>query len=225
MKKILATVAGLLMATTAHAQTTGSVAVGTDYIARGTSQTYNKPGAVVYVEHQFKDGIYIGGILANIDFDDGTKAEADVVGGYRFKSGKVNLEVGGIYITYHGTQTTNWNMGEVHVAANRTFGKVTVGAYAGYSPDYFNYGGPSTYTELNASLPVSKKLSVSGAVAYQYIKRDIDYSTWNAGATYSLTPTLSVDARYYGTDWKPVGNRYIDGIYRDRVVLTLKKVF
>jgi hypothetical protein len=78
---------------------------------------------------------------------------------------------------------------------------------------------------VNASVPVSKKISVSGAVAYQYIKRDIDYSTWNVGATYSITPTLSVDARYYGTDWKPIGNRYIDGIYRDRAVLTLKKVF
>lgn len=224
MKKFLVAMA-LCSASPVYAQTSGSITLGTDYVARGTSQTYSKPGAVVYVEHQEDNGVYIGAIVANVDFDDGTKVEADVVGGYRFKIGDVNAEVGGIYISYHGNQTTGWNMGEVHVAANRAFGPVTLGAYAGYSPDYFNYGGPSTYTELNASVPVAKNATISGAIAYQYIERDIDYSTWNVGTTYSVTPSISVDARYYGTDWKPIGSAYIDNIYKDRVMLSVRKVF
>lgn len=223
MKKILLLAA--LFAAPAAAQMSGTVSVGSDYMARGTSQTYSKPGAVLYVENQFKNGVYVGGILANVDFDDGTKVEADVVAGYRTTVAGVNLDIGGIYISYHGSQPTNWNMSEVHIAGNKTIGPVTLGAYAGYSPDYFNYGGRATYTEVNASIPVADKLTASGAVAYQYIRKDYDYATANAGLMYSITPTLTVDARYYWTNWKNKGNRYIDDIYKDRVVVTLRKAF
>lgn len=217
--------AAMLLSTPALAQTTASVTAGTDYIARGTSQTYDKPAVMVYAEHQFENGLYIGGFAANVDFDDKTKAEADILAGYRKTVGTVNLDVGAIYITYHGKQPTNWNMTEFHVAASKSFGKLNATAYVGVSPNYFNYAGKSAWNELAVTYPLSDKLTASAAYGFQYIEKDVDYQTWNAGLSYALTKTLTVDAKYYDTDWKPVGVRYLDKIYAPRVVLSVRKAF
>jgi len=199
------------------------VSLGTDYIARGTSQTYNKPAITIYAEHQ-EGKFYTGGFAANVDFDDGTQIEADLLGGYRTSIGKTNIDLGAIYVTYHGKQTTNWNMVEVHAAANRQFGPVNANLYVGVSPNYFNYAGRSVWTEFTGSTPVGKS-TFSAAIAYQYIEKDVSYATWNVGVSYPITKSLTLDARYYDTDWKPVGVKYLDKIYAPRAVLTLKKAF
>jgi uncharacterized protein (TIGR02001 family) len=217
--------AAMLLSTPAFAQTSASITIGSDYMARGTSQTYNKPGVLVYAEHQFKSGVYVGGILANADFDDGTKAEADVVAGYRTSFGKYAVDVGGIAITYHGSQPTNWNMQEAHVSVSRAFGKVGTTAYVGWSPNYFNYGGHALWTEVSANYSPINRVTLNAGVARQSIARDLNYRTWNVGATYTLTPTLSASVKYYDTDWKPVGSKYIDKIYAPRVAVTLTKAF
>lgn len=217
----------LVLAPAANAQTTGVVAVGTDYIARGTSQTYSGPGAVGYVEHQFKPGFYIGGIAATVDFNDGTNLELDAVAGWRTMVGQVAVELGGIYISYHGDQATNWNMMEGHVALSRRFGPVVASTFHGISPDYFNYGGRSIWNEVGLSYapPPVPELSISGAVAYYTIKREVDYLTWNLGATYAVLPTVLLEARYIDTDWQPIGVDYMDSIFKARLVVAVKKVF
>jgi uncharacterized protein (TIGR02001 family) len=217
--------ASLLIASPALAQTTATVSAGTDYIARGASQTYDKPALTLYAEHQFKNGLYIGGFAGNIDFNDGTKVEADVLAGYRTNVRGVALDVGAIYITYHGTQTANWNMLDVHVSATKNIGKASVTGYVGVSPNYFNYGGRSVWSELSGTIPVGKIVSISGRVGYYYIQKDIDYVTWNAGVSVNATKSVVLDLRYVDTNWKPVGVRYLDKIYAPRVVLTVRKSF
>jgi uncharacterized protein (TIGR02001 family) len=213
-----------LVSSPALAQTSASVTVGSDYVARGTSQTYNKPAITVYAEHQ-QNKFYAGGFAANVDFDDGTKLEADILAGYRTSIGKTNIDVGGIYITYHGKQTTNWNMVESHVSASRAFGPVNATAYVGYSPNYFNYAGNSVWSELSLSTRVNKRVTINGAVAYQYIQKDKSYATANVGADYALGKGFTASAKYYVTDWKRIGSPYLDGIYKSRVTFSVRKDF
>ena len=49
---------------------------------------------------------------------------------------------------------------------------------------------------------------------------DLDYTTWNLGAAYQLTPNLALDVRYHDTDQHGFG----DG-YGARAAATLKAAF
>ena len=83
-----------------------------------------------------------------------------------------------------------------------------------------NRTGKATYFELNGSTPVAEKVSVSGAVGYQDVDYEGDYTTWNLGVGYALTDFLGVDLRYHDTDEHDFGD-----LYESRVVLGLKAAF
>ena len=227
----------------AVAQTTASVTIGTDYMSRGTSQTFGDPAVTLYVEHQFKDGFYVSGFLANVDFDDdktfydGTKLEADAFVGKRGSIGKVNYDVMLAAITYYGTEklptinpSGNWNMVELKGSLSRTYGKTTITGTVGITPDYFNNYGPSIWSEASINHVFNDKLSASAAFGRQQFFRPSEaglgakysnYNTWNAGLTYNLTSSLSVDIRYWDNDTKI----YLGSIYKPRDVVTLRKAF
>lgn len=236
--------AALLVATPAMASDTFAVvSIGTDYMSRGTSQTFGDPAVTVYAEHSFDNGFYIAGFAADVDFDDdktfydGTKIEADVFGGYRGSIGKVDYDVGLGLITYMGTKplpdinpSGNWNMVEASLKLSRTFDKTTIGGTIGVTPDYFNNYGPSIWTEATVSHSFNDKISASAAFGRQqffepsstgFPAKLSDYNTWNVGITYNITPTLSVDARYHDNDTKVD----LGSIYKPRGVVTLSKVF
>lgn len=231
----------------AFAQTSGSIAIGTDYMSRGTSQTYGKPAVMLYGEHQFTNGVYVAGFVANIDFDnqaledvvgdDGTFAETDAFIGYRGTAGKVNYDVGVASINYLGTKKTpwynpsgNWYMVEAYAKLSTNVEGFDLTSCLGISPDYFNNYGPSTWTEVGVGHAVTDKLYVNAAIGHQHFFEDSstgwpkewsNYITWNIGATYSLTKTLSADLRYHDNDSKVD----LGKIYEPRVVATLRKTF
>ena len=62
--------------------------------------------------------------------------------------------------------------------------------------------------------------NASGAVGRQWVSSDLDYTTWNLGAAYQLTPNLALDVRYHDTDQHGFG----DG-YGARAAATLKAAF
>jgi opacity protein-like surface antigen len=57
-------------------------------------------------------------------------------------------------------------------------------------------------------------------VGRQFVSSDLDYTTWNLGAAYQLTPHLAVDVRYHDTDEHDFGD-----IYGARAVASLKATF
>lgn len=243
MRILMMTVA-LLATTPAYADDTFAMAtIGTDYMSRGTSQTFGDPAITIYGEHSFDNGFYIAGFAANVDFDDdktfydGTKLEADAFVGYRSSIGKIDYDVGLALITYVGTKPDasfnpggNWNMVEATLKLSRTFDKTTIGGTIGVTPDYFNNYGPSILTEATVSHQFNDKISASAAFGRQqffepsstgFPAKLSDYNTWNVGVTYNLTPTLSLDARYHDNDTKVD----LGSIYKPRGVITLSKEF
>lgn len=241
--KFMIAAAAFLAATPAYAETMAMVSIGTDYMSRGTSQTFGDPAVTIYAEKSFDNGFYIAGFAANVDFDDdktfydGTQLEADVFAGHRGTIGKFNYDVGVAAITYYGTKklpginpSGNWNMVEAKVNVTRTFNKTTVGATVGVTPDYFNNYGPSIWSEASVAHVINDKVSISGAFGHQQFFRASEagfpaklsnYNTWNIGVTYNLTPTLSVDARYTDNDTKV----NLGAIYKPVGILTLRKAF
>ena len=109
----------MAVATSAHAGTTGSVALTSDYVFRGVSQTDGKPALQGGIEFASEGGFYAGAWGSNVSWlsDLSTTAapissslELDVYGGYRGKfSDAVSYDVGLLYYAYPGDFPAGFN--------------------------------------------------------------------------------------------------------------------
>lgn len=198
-----------------------NAAIASDYAFRGVSQTMEDPAiqAGVDVTH----GVFYAGAWAStVDFGDGeTDAEIDLYVGIRREYAGLNWDAGMVGYIYTGQPDgADYSYAELKLAASRSVGAATLGAAVYYSPDFFGASeDEATYAEINASFPAHDRVSVSGAVGYQWVSSDLDYLTWNLGAAWQATDHLAVDLRYHDTDGHDFGQTY-----DSRVIISLKAV-
>lgn len=196
-----------------------------DYLVRGVSQTDEKPAIQGGVDLSV-GSYYAGAWASNVDFspfgDASTAAETDLYAGFKPRGLPVNLDLGVVYYGYLDQPKGAPELGywEAKALVSRSFGPATVGAAAYWSPDFTGELGVALYTEINAAYAPTTQWSFSGAVGHQQLKTNGDYSTWNLGATYAITPHLSADLRYYDTDQHGFGD-----VYGARGAVALKAVF
>ena len=208
-----------------------NVGVASDYIFRGISNTNTDPEIFGGVDATYGIG-YVGVWTSNVDF--GTPhpdQEIDVYAGVRPVVGPVNLDLGVIYYGY--TKDKNGAPGsfsytEVKAAASTAVGPATVGAAVYYSPEFPSKGGEAIYYELNGSIPVGEKLTLSGAVGRQDVDADgyfsglgNSYNTFNLGVSAAVTDHLTADLRYSDTS----EHRYGDKLYGEALTVSLKAAF
>ncbi|MFT3727252.1 MAG: TorF family putative porin [Terricaulis sp.] len=201
---------GAAISGVAHAEGTwsGNIALTTDYVFRGITQTSGNPavqGGFDYVNGQF----YAGTWASNVSFSDGP--ELDVYAGVTPSLGPVALNLGVVGYFYPGAQDDGAEFDYYEAKATATITPATGFSVTGslyYSPDFFGETGDALYTEIAASYAASDALSISGAFGHQTID-DVngpgagsvsgDYNTWNLGVTYTLSG-FAIDARYVDTD-------------------------
>jgi uncharacterized protein (TIGR02001 family) len=220
---LMAAVASVAMGGAALAQdseltVSANIGVASDYVFRGVSQT--DEGAQVFGGVDLGlDQFYAGVWASNVDFGDGTDAEVDLYAGFKPTLGAVSLDFAAIYYGYLDDDA-DWSYYELKAAGSVAAGPATLGAALYWTPDVTGASEESaTYYEVNGSVPLAEKLSLSGAVGYQTFEDSDEYATWNVGLGYALTDKLGVDVRYHGTDVDDVD------LYDDRVVASLKATF
>jgi uncharacterized protein (TIGR02001 family) len=200
-----------------------NVGVTSDYVFRGVSQTQEDPAIQGGVDATYGIG-YAGVWASNVDFgaDDPT-AEIDLYAGVRPTIGDTSLDLGVLYYGYvkdKGLTPGSYSYVELKAAASRAVGPATFGLAAYYSPEFPGKTGSAIYYEVNGSVPVLPKLTLSGALGHQEINHAGDYATWNLGLTYAVTEKLGLDVRYSDTDEHGYGK-----IYGSRVAVGLKAAF
>ncbi|MDC7674672.1 TorF family putative porin [Asticcacaulis machinosus] len=213
MKKILfaaAAAAALLASGSAMAEGEFSynVAVTSDYVWRGVSQTDENPAISGGID--YSNGIFYAGTWAsNVDFGSDADYELDLYAGVKPTVGDFAFDFGVLYYAY--PQEDDLNMTELKAAVSYPLGKGSIGAAAYVNTDE----DLEDYFEVNGAYPLTDKISVSGAYG------DFGgYNTWNVGGSYALTDILSVDLRYHDTDTEVFGQ-----LGDERVALTLKAAF
>jgi uncharacterized protein (TIGR02001 family) len=222
-----AATAALALGTAAQAQDkpefSFNVGVASDYVFRGFSQTDSKPQ--VYGGADVSIGIfYAGAWLSNVDFGDSTDMEYDLYAGFKPTLGPVSLDVGILRYGYtNQSDGADLDFWEGKVAGSVPAGKGTIGAAVYYTPENFNQSGQATYVELNGSMPVTDKLSVSGAVGHQSLEGPLDYETWNLGVGYAINDVFGVDLRYWDTNVEKSDDPF--KLTSGRVVVGLKAAF
>lgn len=238
--------ASLALASTAHAGTTGTVSLTSDYIFRGTTQTNQEPALQGGVEYAAESGAYIGTWGSNVSWlsDLSTPAapissslELDVYGGYRGKfNDTVSYDVGALYYWYPGDFPSGFNSADtLEVYAGITVAasdKLSLGAkYSVSTTDLFGYvdSDGSGYLDLSATVAIADGWSLGAHAGKQWIEGNaaFEYSDWKLGVTKAFDNGVSVGLAYTGTDaddalyTNPFGNKIAD----DTVALTITKAF
>lgn len=214
---------------------TGNVAIVSDYVFRGVSQTAEDPAIQGGVD--VTSGLFYAGLWAsNVDFGTSTDAEVDAYVGVKPELAGFTFDLAAIYYGYIDTPTgPDVDYWEFKAAASRAFGPLTVGGALYYSPEFTGEVGDALYYEANAAYAINDSWSVSGAVGQQTygdLPSSAEYVTWNLGVSWAFAPHLTADLRYHDTeeDYKDAVSSALKGtdyedIAQSRIVLGVKAVF
>ncbi|WP_093167206.1 TorF family putative porin [Variovorax sp. YR216] len=206
---------------------TGNVSVTTNYKFRGQDQdvlgrndyaktSWFKPAIQGGLDYAFGDsGFYVGNWNSSVNWLKGNSVEMDFYGGYKFKAGILDLDVG-VYQYYYPGNTAG-NTTEIYGGASWSDEKI--GTFAGkyswtVSKDYFNYAGHqggsgldgqnTGYLNLSYTKEIFPKVTFKTAVGYTFLSSDIrslgykSFFDYSVGASYDFGSGLSLTGSVQG---------------------------
>jgi uncharacterized protein (TIGR02001 family) len=221
-----------------------NVALTTDYVFRGVSQTAEGPA--VQGGFDATCGLFYAGVWAsNLDFgvdggSDVANIEMDVYAGIKTTTGRISWDLGVIYYAYPKANdpTAELDYVELKVGASTEIWKGgTLGVTVFYSPEYTGETGDvwTVETGFSQALPKVGRFSPTFSAllgyqkgddpAYVSVFGDDSYLYWNAGVSLGFDEKWTLDLRYWDTD-------LADGVCTgslfqcdERFVATLKATF
>jgi uncharacterized protein (TIGR02001 family) len=206
---------------------TGNVSLTTNYKFRGQDQdtighngfaktSWFKPAIQGGLDYVFgESGFYVGNWNSSVNWLPGNSVEMDFYGGYKFKGGPIDWDVG-VYQYYYPGNTAG-NTTEIYGGASWTDERI--GTFAGkyswtVSNDYFNYAGNqggsgldgqnTSYLNLSYAKEIFPKLTFKTAIGYTFFTSDIkslgykDYLDYNVGVSYDLGSGLALGGSVQG---------------------------
>lgn len=225
----------------------GNVALVTDYRFRGLSQSSGDPAIQGGITISHSSGVYIATWSSSLDWKAvGPVAQAtygsqelDIYGGWTGTVAPgITADVGLLYYAYPNGKFGKAEFFEPYASLSGTIGPVgaKVGVNYAWKQQSLNFNGGGkddslyVYGELSAGIP-DTPISFSGHLGYADGALTPNFATgktatykggfdYNVGATYNITPKLSIGVQYVGVD-----GAKIDGYSDDTVVGTLKLSF
>lgn len=215
MKKLCLILAAsaLVLSAPSHAEVSGNVALTTDYVWRGMTQTDNDPAIQGGFDYSHESGFYLGVWGSNVDFGTTADLEIDFYGGYatELDSG-LGFDIGAIrYLYPDSPDTANWN--EIYGSVN------WVGLTAGiaYSDDVLGTDTDGTYYSLGYDYALPMDVGLSAAVGYYDIDTaDADSLDWKLAISREYLG-VGVELAYFDIDHDD------NSLDDDGLVLTLSK--
>ncbi|MDD2544672.1 MAG: TorF family putative porin [Burkholderiaceae bacterium] len=220
----------------ASAQLTANVSLTSNYKFRGQDQDLGKtsgfkPALQGGFDYAFGDsGFYVGNWNSSVNWLPRNSLESDLYGGYKFKAGEVDLDVGLLAYIYSGN--TSGNTTELYGAA--TYGPLTAKYSHTVSKDYFAYAGATTssrrgrntgYLNLAYAQEVLPKVTLKTSVGFTQFSSDIkhagvpNYIDYNLGAAYDLGDGVSLGGAVVGANKQS----FFGDINKARLIVTLTK--
>ncbi|MDF1818945.1 MAG: TorF family putative porin [Immundisolibacteraceae bacterium] len=225
MKKvsISSLIAAGLLATTAQAEITANVALSTDYMYRGISQTDSTPALSGGFDYSHESGFYAGLWASNVDsaFYSGANIEIDTYFGYGGGNENWAYDVGFLRYFYPGSNFSDNNFNEVYGSLSRDFGVASVTAGLALSDDFYGVGNSEYYT-LGVDIPVGD-YSVAVGYGAQDMDKAQNYDHYTLGISGEIeSAALGWDLTWYGSD-SDAETFATDNLTDGRVVFTLSK--
>ena len=179
-------------------ETNANVALSSDYIYRGVTQTSGGPAISGGFDAAL--GVFSAGVWASsVDFGDDTTMELDVYADYSPSFAGLDFDFG-ILAYFYPDSPKGQNFVELHGGASKTMGPLTLGASYAYSPDLYGNTGKAGYLTLDANWALNDTWSISGGYGqqtfYQNAKGGDSYTDINIGITYTVSG-FDLDLRYH----------------------------
>ena len=195
-----------------------NLAVTSDYVFRGISQTDFDPALQGGLDYAFGDsGFYVGVWGSNVDFvdGDGPDIEVDSFIGYSADvSESWNLDFSLVRYSYFGEQDAYGSIDYNEVFAKATWNEMLTLTVA-YANDYANLGYSSLYYNLAGTWDVGNEFALNAGVGHSDFSDDNgSYNDWNVGVSRQFGP-VNAAINYYDT------NADEDGNLSDTFVFTL----
>ena len=181
-----------------------NLAVTTDYVFRGYTQTGEDAAVQGGLDWADSSGWYVGTWASNIDFGPGDDAsiEVDIYGGYAWEANDVSYDVGLLYYAYPGADSSSgYDFIEAYAGLGYDLDAVSLSGAVHFTPDNFGETGTGWYLTGGLSGGLTDALSLDANVGFSQVTEDFgeDYLDWNVGLNYSFSQ-LALDLRYHDTD-------------------------
>ena len=193
----------------AAAEFSGYVALTTDYVKRGVSQSDGDPALQLGGDVNFVNGFYFGAWASMVDIDNGPGRQRDLEVnyylGYVFDVTKSwRISANAVAYEYPG-QTGNIDYSYQEYAIGGSYDDRLWLEFS-YAPDLYNTGLSATNIDLYAERPLNGVWSIGGGAGY-YDTSNLTgsaYAYWQLGVTRSFK-WADIDLRFHDTDkWVPI---------------------
>ena len=224
---VLMTASPLAISTAAAEVTfSGNVALTTDYVYRGISQTDSGAAIQGGFDLEHSSGFYAGIWASNLDFGDDADIEIDYYAGIGGEfSNKIGWDVGAIYYSYPDSDAADagdYDFTEVYGSLSYDFGPAAVTGGLAYSSDFFGSTDNSLYASVDVDVPLPSDFSLGLHYGSQDIDDATNYNDWKIGLSKSLGGfDFALD--YTDTDLNDRTDCGDANICDDRVIFTVSK--
>jgi uncharacterized protein (TIGR02001 family) len=203
---------------------TWNLALTSDYVFRGISQSNYKPALQGGLDYAFGDtGLYVGAWASNVDFADGDGPDIELdyyVGWNHDLSESLNLDLQLVRYSYLGEQKVYGNIDYNEVIGALAYDEMLTFTVA-YANDYANEGYSSLYYNLAGSWDVGNDFALNAGVGRTHFSDDVgSYNDWNLGVSRQFGP-VNVAVNYFDVTGGYIDDAFGDEKASDRVVLTL----
>lgn len=147
--------------------TSASVALSSDYVWRGYSQTDEDWAISGSFDYAHASGFYAGTWASNVDFGDDTSAELDIYAGFGGETdGGLGWDFGVLRYIYPG-ENYDWN----EAYASLSYSLFSVGV--AHSSDVYDSGDTGTYYTVGFDYDLSAGIALSAGVGYYNYDDDV----------------------------------------------------
>ena len=202
----------------------GNVAITSDYVFRGISQSDSDPALSFGADYTWDaapNSFYVGAWASSIDFDDNNEgvAEIDLFAGYKRSIGKAVVDLGLYHFEYPSTKSSlNYDFNELSIGVNYKIGHVKYS----YSDDYFGGTGHSHYFEAGLDFELLQEISLGIHAGSMDIERAANYDDWKVGLSREISG-IGFEISYTDTDLST--SECVENWCDGRFILTISKVF
>lgn len=198
-----------------------NVALTTDYVWRGVTQTSEDPAIQGGFDYNHASGFYAGVWGSNVQFapDDPAHIELDYYVGFGGTGAGLGYDVGAVYYDYPGVSDYDW--WEVYGSLSKDFGTVSTEVGTKLTADYAGSEENGYYLWSSASAPIGAGFNVGATVGYTDADIDDfeDWIHWQLGVSTSYAG-VDLDLSYHDTNLDDA-----DDVADARVVFTVAKSF
>ena len=207
----------------AAAPLTYNISLTSNYKFRGQDQDQSrtrafKPALQGGFDYAFDSGFYVGNWNSTINWtkylpsNPSNNIEVDLYGGYKFKAGPVDLDVGALQYYYpgaNGANTTEVYLGAGYGPVTAKYSHTVSKGYFGIGKEFFPGQGRGTgYLNVAFAQEVAPQVTLKASLGYTNYKSAVNaaglpnYFDYSVGASYDLGSGFAVSGALVGADKK-----------------------